>query len=74
MFFDGGYKVNVGGGTSNEAQYRSSITSCGDRAVYDVDMIAGGPDALLAIPGISMDERDRNFYYDYFVMRIQDHY
>ena len=38
-------------------------------AVYDVDMKAGGPDALLDIPGISMDERDRNFYYDYFVTK-----
>jgi len=38
VFFDGGYKLNVGGGTSNEAQYRSSITSCGNRAVYDVDI------------------------------------
>ena len=37
--------------------------------VYDVDMITGGPDALLEIPGISMDERDRNFYYDYFVKK-----
>ena len=35
--------------------------------VYDVDMINGGPDALLDIPGISMDERDRNFYHQYFV-------
>ena len=38
-------------------------------AVYDVDMKSGGPDALLEIPGISMDERDRNFYYDYFVKK-----
>lgn len=36
-------------------------------AVYDVDMMSGGPDALLDIPGISMDERDRNFYHQYFV-------
>ena len=28
-----------------------------------------GPDGLLAIPGISMDEWDRNFYYDYFVTK-----
>lgn len=35
--------------------------------VYDVDLIAGGPDALLAIPGVSMDEWDRNLYYNYFV-------
>ncbi|HIP40612.1 MAG TPA: phosphoribosylformylglycinamidine synthase [Desulfocapsa sulfexigens] len=38
-------------------------------AVYDVDMKAKGPDALLEIPGISMDERDRNFYYEYFVKK-----
>jgi len=38
VFFDGGYKVNVGGGTGNEAQYKSSIISCGDRTVYDVDI------------------------------------
>lgn len=36
-------------------------------AVYDVDLKGKGPDALLEIPGISMDEHDRNFYYDYFV-------
>lgn len=38
-------------------------------AVYDVDMMSKGPDVLLEIPGISMDERDRNFYYDYFVKK-----
>jgi len=38
VFFDGGYKVDLGGGSGNEAQYRSSITSCGDRTVYDVDI------------------------------------
>ena len=37
--------------------------------VYEVDLLDGGPDALLAIPGISMDEWDRNFYYDYFVKK-----
>ncbi len=37
--------------------------------VYEVDMISGGPDALKDIPGISMDEWDRNFYYDYFVKK-----
>ena len=37
--------------------------------VYDVDLKSGGPDALLNIPGISMDEWDRNFYYDYFVTK-----
>jgi phosphoribosylformylglycinamidine synthase len=38
-------------------------------AVYEVDLKTGGPDALLNIPGISMDEWDRNFYYDYFVTK-----
>ncbi|HDO30426.1 MAG TPA: phosphoribosylformylglycinamidine synthase, partial [Desulfobacteraceae bacterium] len=38
-------------------------------AVYEVDMKTKGPDALVEIPGISMDERDRNFYYDYFVKK-----
>ena len=37
--------------------------------VYEVDLMGGGPDALTDIPGISMDEWDRNFYYDYFVNR-----
>ena len=35
--------------------------------VYEVDLKSQGPDGLLAIPGISMDEWDRNLYYDYFV-------
>ena len=35
--------------------------------VYEVDLRSQGPDALLEIPGISMDEWDRNLYYDYFV-------
>ncbi len=37
--------------------------------VYDVDLKSGGPDALQNIPGISMDDWDRNFYYDYFVKK-----
>ena len=39
--------------------------------VYEVDLMAKGPDALLDLPGISMDERDRNFYYEYFVTKHQ---
>jgi len=38
-------------------------------AVYEVDLKAQGPDGLLGIPGISMDEWDRNLYYDYFVKK-----
>ncbi|MEN8189029.1 MAG: phosphoribosylformylglycinamidine synthase [Thermodesulfobacteriota bacterium] len=37
--------------------------------VYDVDLKSSGPDGLLDIPGISMDEWDRNLYYDYFVKK-----
>lgn len=37
-YFDGGYKVNVGGSTGTESAYRSSITQCANRNVYDVDI------------------------------------
>jgi phosphoribosylformylglycinamidine synthase len=37
--------------------------------VYDIDLMGNGPDVLAEIPGISMDEWDRNFYYDYFVRK-----
>ncbi len=39
--------------------------------VYEVDLMGKGTDALLDLPGISMDEWDRNFYYDYFVKKHQ---
>jgi len=35
--------------------------------VYEVDMMSKGPSALRDIPGISMDDFDRNLYFDYFV-------
>lgn len=37
--------------------------------VYEIDLKSKGPDGLLEIPGISMDEWDRNFYYEYFVTK-----
>ncbi len=37
--------------------------------VYEIDMIGKGPAALSDIPGISMDEWDCKFYYDYFVKK-----
>lgn len=40
-------------------------------AVYDVDLMSQGADGLLNIPGISMDEWDRNLYYDYFVNTLK---
>lgn len=35
--------------------------------VYTIPLIENGPDALCGIPGISMDEADRQFYYKHFV-------
>lgn len=35
--------------------------------VFEIPMIEKGPDALLEVPGLAMDEWDRNLYYDYFV-------
>jgi phosphoribosylformylglycinamidine synthase len=36
---------------------------------YEVPLMEKGASALEEIPGISMDEWDRNFYYDYFVKK-----
>ncbi len=36
-------------------------------AVFEIPMMEQGPEALLEIPGLAMDEWDRNLYYDYFV-------
>uniref|UniRef100_UPI004057A5AF phosphoribosylformylglycinamidine synthase n=1 Tax=Candidatus Electronema sp. TaxID=2698783 RepID=UPI004057A5AF len=58
-----------------ECQYTYPLTSfetgIQPEPVYEVDLLAKGPDALLDLPGISMDERDRQFYYDYFVGKHQ---
>lgn len=54
-----------------ECHYPQPLTSFATgvlpEKVYDIDMISNGPDALAEIPGVSMDEWDRKFYYDYFV-------
>jgi phosphoribosylformylglycinamidine synthase len=56
-----------------ECRYSAPLTSFATgvepEAVYEVDLIGKGPDGLLELPGISMDERDRHLYYDYFVGR-----
>jgi hypothetical protein len=41
LWFDGGYKVNVGAGSQSQAKatYEASITSSSNRAVYDVDIL-----------------------------------
>ncbi len=48
---------------------KSFETGITPEAVYEVDLLSKGPAALAEIPGISMDEWDRNFYYDYFVKK-----
>ncbi len=54
-----------------ECRYLEPLTSFESgveaEAVYEVDLQTKGPDGLLEIPGISMDEWDRNLYYDYFI-------
>jgi len=35
--------------------------------VFEIPMLEKGPNALLEIPGLAMDEWDRNLYYNYFV-------
>ena len=35
--------------------------------VFEIPLLEKGPKALLEIPGLAMDEWDRNLYYDYFV-------
>ena len=37
--------------------------------VYEVDLLGRGMAAFDELPGISMDQRDRELYYDYFVGR-----
>ncbi|MDD2465386.1 MAG: phosphoribosylformylglycinamidine synthase [Desulfobulbus sp.] len=44
-------------------------TGIAPEPVYEVDLKTKGADGLLEIPGISMDERDRELYYNYFVKR-----
>jgi len=55
-----------------ECEYLSALqtfsTGIVPQEVYNVPLIELGPDALKAIPGISMDDWDRRFYYNYFVM------
>ena len=43
------------------------LTGVVPEPVYEVDLKTKGPDGLNELPGISMDEWDRNLYYDYFV-------
>ncbi|OGQ96378.1 MAG: phosphoribosylformylglycinamidine synthase [Deltaproteobacteria bacterium RIFOXYD12_FULL_57_12] len=51
------------------APLKSFETGIVPEAVYDVPLMENGPAALAEIPGISMDDWDRNFYYDYFVKK-----
>ena len=44
-------------------------TGVAPEKTYTVPLMEKGPAALEEIPGISMDEWDRNFYFDYFVRK-----
>lgn len=50
------------------APLRSFDTGVVPEPVYEVDLIGKGMAAFDGLPGISMDERDRKLYYDYFVI------
>jgi phosphoribosylformylglycinamidine synthase len=54
-----------------ECVYREPLsgfeTGITPEPVYEVPLLEKGATALQEIPGISMDEWDRNFYHDYFV-------
>ncbi|MBN2543845.1 phosphoribosylformylglycinamidine synthase [bacterium] len=54
-----------------ECHYPSTLetyeTGIEPEEVYEIPLKEKGPDALLEIPGLAMDDWDRNFYYDYFV-------
>jgi len=63
-WFDGGYRVDIGGSTGSEAKYRTSIAYCGDRTVYDVDINLnviwlGGTEMKI---DISVDNNEANTY------------
>jgi phosphoribosylformylglycinamidine synthase len=44
-------------------------TGVSPEKVHEVPLMEKGPEALEEIPGISMDDWDRTFYYDYFVKK-----
>ena len=48
---------------------RSFDTGVVPEPVYEVDLLGRGMAAFDELPGISMDQRDRELYYDYFVGR-----
>ena len=54
-----------------ECVYAEPLASFAHKAqpepVYEVDLIGRGKEVLAEIPGLSMDEWDRQLYYDYFV-------
>ncbi len=57
-----------------ECEYPQSLTTFDSgivpEPVWEVDMISGGPDALLEIDGLPFDAHDRQRYYDYFVGKL----
>ena len=58
-----------------ECEYPKSLSTFDSgvvpEPVWEVDMIRGGPDALLEIEGLPFDAYDRQRYYDYFVGKLK---
>jgi len=54
-----------------ERRYEESINTFAmdipTEPVFDIPLVEQGSDALLHVPGLSMDKADREFYWDYFV-------
>ena len=50
-----------------EQPLQSFETGIEPEPVFEVPLVEKGVNALLEIPGLAMDEWDRNLYYDYFV-------
>lgn len=65
--------INSNHDRMTECHYPEPLTSFATgvvpESVYEIDMISKGSSALAEIPGISMDEWDQKFYYDYFVKK-----
>ena len=74
VYFDGGYKVEVGGYSGNQSDFTARINSCGNRAVSTIDLNLSlnwiGP-ATMKI-GVSVQNNDTNSYTGYLVVYVTE--
>ena len=64
VWFDGGYKVSVGGGSGNQSDYTTKINTCGNRAVSNIDLnlsLEWTSDSAMKI-GVSVQNNDTSEY------------